>query len=131
MLVGEEVGKPGPPSASRGHAAALPCDGAEDIPWPYRDCEPHRAGLVLGLGIASLILAVTCFLSILGLPAGVAAWVMGQRDRRKMRAGRMDPRGESNTQAGFICGIVGTVMNGLVLAWLALSVLTQLFELRF
>ena len=126
MLVGEEKGQLSRASPAKARPATLPRDGVADIPWPYRDCEPHRASLVLGLGIASLVLAVTCVLSILGLPLGVAALVMGQRDRRKMRAGTMDPKGESTTQAGYICGIVGTVLNGLGVAYLGLSVLLPL-----
>jgi hypothetical protein len=131
MLVREEKGQPSRASPPSTRAAALLRDDGEDIPWPYRDCEPHRARLVLGLGIASLVLSVTCLLSVVGLPLGVAAVVMGRQDRRKMRAGTMDPEGQSTTQTGYICGIVGTVLNGLVVAYLGLSVLSQLLVMRF
>ena len=39
---------------------------------------------------------------------------MGGTDRRKIRAGTMDPDGEGTTQAGWICGIVGVVLSLLV-----------------
>jgi hypothetical protein len=41
------------------------------------------------------------------------AWTMGSGDLREIRAGRMDPRGESNTNAGRICGIIGTILSAL------------------
>ncbi len=61
---------------------------------------PHRGGAILTLGILSIV--------ICGL-LGPIAWIMGNTDLSEMRAGRMDPDGESVTQAGKICGIVGTV----------------------
>jgi hypothetical protein len=36
---------------------------------------------------------------------------MGTNDLREIRAGRMDPEGEGQTQAGRICGIIGTFLN--------------------
>jgi ABC-type Fe3+ transport system permease subunit len=62
--------------------------------------KPHRATAVLVLGILSL---VTCPL------LGVAAWVMGNNDLREMGSGQMDPTGRENTNAGRICGIIGTM----------------------
>jgi hypothetical protein len=63
----------------------------------------HRGALVLTLGILSLVM---CPLQVLG----PVAWVMGNNDLAAMRAGRMDRSGEGITQAGRICGIIGTVM---------------------
>jgi hypothetical protein len=74
-----------------------------------RDCEPHRAGLVLTLGVVSLVLLVIC--GPIGLALALAAWVMGRADLHKMRAGEMDPEGLASTQAGWVCGILGTVLN--------------------
>ena len=36
---------------------------------------------------------------------------MGNSDLVEMRAGRMDPEGEGVTQAGRICGMIGTGLN--------------------
>src|SRR5215831_17724996 len=84
-LIGEEHGKPRPPSTPRSQPTrhpsndrACPACGEratgrarhcvrcgeflgdpDDVPWPYLDCEPHRAGLVMGLGIGSVVLAAT------------------------------------------------------------------------
>jgi hypothetical protein len=74
-----------------------------------RDCEPHRAGLVLTLGVVSLVLLAFC--GPIGLGLGIAAWVMGHGDLRKMRFGEMDPEGLTSTQGGWVCGILGTLLN--------------------
>ncbi len=77
-----------------------------------RDCEPHRGPLVLTLGVLSLVMLTICY--PVGVVLGLAAWVLGQADLRKLRAGGMDPAGHGLTQAGWICGIVGTVLNALI-----------------
>jgi hypothetical protein len=46
---------------------------------------------------------------------GLTAWVMGQNDLAKMRKNIMDVQGHSITHAAWICGIIGTVLNGLAL----------------
>ena len=51
-----------------------------------RRYDPPRDTLILVLGIVS----VTVFPL-----ASIAAWIMGGRDLKEMRAGRMDPSGES------------------------------------
>ena len=62
---------------------------------------PHRGVAILVFGILSFV--VCPFF-------GIAAWVMGNTDLREMAEGRMDPSGRDITQAGRICGIVGTVL---------------------
>ena len=63
--------------------------------------KPHRATTILVLGILSLIVCA---------PLGIIAWIMGNADLKAMEAGTMDPAGRSNTNAGRICGIIGTVL---------------------
>jgi hypothetical protein len=89
---------------------------------PYyrrRDTEPHRGVMVLVFGIISLVcvLANLCYgLGILvGIPLGIVAWVMGHGDLRKIKNHEMDDEGLGMTQAGWICGIIGTILNTLVL----------------
>ena len=41
---------------------------------------------------------------------GIVAWIMGNADLEEMRAGRMDPEGESMTQTGRICGMIATIL---------------------
>jgi hypothetical protein len=45
---------------------------------------------------------------------------MGNNDLKEMRAGRMDPEGESNTNVGRICGMISTILHivGLVVGCL-------------
>jgi len=66
-----------------------------------RPLEPGRGGIVLTLGILSLM---TCAL------LGPFAWVMGKDDLRKMENGLMDDRDRSITQGGMICGIIASAL---------------------
>jgi len=70
--------------------------------------EPHRGVLILVLGILSLALPTCGFI-------GIVAWIMGNTDMRKIQAGQMDRSGESLTQGGRVCGIIGSILFGLVL----------------
>jgi hypothetical protein len=83
--------------------------------------KPHRGTLILVFGILGIVF---CF------PLGIAAWVMGKRDLKEMDAGTMDSSGRSNTNAGRICGMIGTLLAafmvlvliiGAILCILALS----------
>jgi predicted Zn finger-like uncharacterized protein len=80
----------------------------DDEPRPRRRSSgsyaPHRGTLILVLGILSIV----C-MHILG----PVAWILGNNDLKEIRAGRMDPEGESNTNIGRILGIVGTCLLGL------------------
>ncbi|MFO0925600.1 MAG: MJ0042-type zinc finger domain-containing protein [Gemmataceae bacterium] len=81
-----------------------------------RDCEPHRGGFILAMGIISLAVLFACWpLAPLAVVPGLIAWVLGHADLRKIRDGVMDPDGEGSTQAGWVCGIIGTCLNLLVL----------------
>ncbi len=70
---------------------------------------PHRGGTILTLGILGLLCCV---------PLALAAWLMGSSDLNEINAGRMDRAGYGTTQAGMICGIIGTVVGVL---WFFLS----------
>jgi hypothetical protein len=72
-----------------------------------RDLMPHRGGMILTLGILGLVSVFVCCLGLLLSPF---AWIMGNQDLAEIRAGRMDPEGEGMTQAGRICGIIGTII---------------------
>jgi len=65
---------------------------------------PHRGGYVLALGILGLVPLVGAF------PFGIPAWVMGSKDLRGMDLNQVDASGRKLTQAGRVCGIVGTVL---------------------
>ncbi len=78
-----------------------------------RDCEPHRGGLVLALGMMGLIFFPLC--AAIGLVLSICAWVMGRADLIRMRTGTMDREGESNSRIGMICGMAGVPLNILTL----------------
>jgi predicted acyltransferase len=65
------------------------------------DMKPHRGTAVLVLGILGIVICQ---------PLGIAAWVMGNNDLREMNNGLMDPSGRDTTNAGRICGIIGTAL---------------------
>jgi len=64
----------------------------------------HRGTTVLVFGILSLV--VCPFF-------GIAAWTMGNGDLQEMDNGHMDPTGRDLTNAGRICGMVGTGLMAL------------------
>jgi hypothetical protein len=64
--------------------------------------EPHRGTMILVFGILSLVVFPIVF--------GPIAWIMGNNDLAAIRAGRMDPEGEGLTNAGRVCGIIGTIL---------------------
>lgn len=84
-----------------------------------RDLEPHRSGIVLTLGIVGIIMAVMAcgcpFVSVIGVILSPLAWIFGQADLRAMDRQRMDPDGRGSTQGGMVCGIIGTILNTLIL----------------
>ncbi len=63
--------------------------------------KPHRATLILVLGILSLIVCQ---------PLGIFAWIMGNADLKEMAAGTMDPSGKDTTNIGKILGIVAVAL---------------------
>jgi hypothetical protein len=85
-------------------------DDYDDIPR-RRDYAPHRGGAVLTLGILGLVLC--------GVFTAIPAWIMGSKDLTLIREGRMDPAGEGMTRAGYILGIIGTILGILGLIWAA------------
>ena len=62
---------------------------------------PHRGTMILTFGILGI---ACCF------PFGIAAWIMGNTDLPQIEAGMMDPSGKGTTNAGRICGIIGTIV---------------------
>jgi hypothetical protein len=96
-------------------------DDDDDFPR-RRNLTPHRGVIILVLGIVALLGALV-FAPL--LIVGPIAWFMGNADLREIRAGRMDPEGESMTQTGRIMGIVATVL--LILGLLATCLFITFF----
>jgi len=76
--------------------------------------KPHRATLVLGLGIVGLL----C------LPlVGIVAYIFGKKDLAEMDAGVMDPSGRGTTNVGRILGIVAIVYLVIQIVFVAIWLL--------
>ena len=110
--------KPGPPAAPPRAPSGVPSEAPTDEEMrPSRrrrsegGLEAHRGGMVLGFGIASLVLLFV--LAPAGLVFGILAWMWGGADLVRIKGGYMDPSGQGMTQAGYICGIIGTILNAI------------------
>src|SRR5262249_3006934 len=103
-----------PPAPPDEYEEEHPAREYEDEDRPRRrrsraSMQPHRGTMILVMGILSLVVA--------GPILGPIAWIMGNSDLKEIRAGRMDPEGESQTNAGRICGMIATILSisGIVL----------------
>jgi hypothetical protein len=118
----------------------LPAEVEPERPWEQpgavrRDCAPHRAGLIAGLGLAAWatsVLGGLCFVLLpltapLALAPGAAAWALGRRDVGAIDAGRMDPAGRGPTEYGLQSGRTAILIMLLAVAgWAALFALSAL-----
>lgn len=83
---------------------------------------PHRGVMILVFGILGLVCCVIF---------GIVAWVMGNGDLREMSEGRMDPSGQSLTQAGKICGIISVALAILgMIVGILMTIATSLAGVR-
>ncbi|MGL5858348.1 MAG: hypothetical protein ACRC35_08090 [Angustibacter sp.] len=74
-----------------------------------------KATTVLALGISSLVLLVTCFLSVVAFVPGVIGVTMAGGARREIAASGGRLTGESQVQAGVICSWVTIGLSVLLL----------------
>jgi hypothetical protein len=98
-------------------------------PWAHLGPQPQEpangpavAGFVLGLSGLGLLVFTFGFLFIAALPCSVLAIIFGRKGKRKVQAGETRKH-LGLARAGFIMGIVGTVLGVLAaagwIAWLA------------
>jgi hypothetical protein len=85
-------------------------------------------GVYVGGAVAGPVALGGIPVTIIGLVLGILAWTWGARDLALMKANVMDPAGQGMTMAGYICGIIGTILNaiGLIVACVG-AVLVLLF----
>lgn len=81
--------------------------------------KPHRATLVLALGIVGLLCCG---------PLGIVAYIFGKKDLAEMDAGVMDPSGRGTTNVGRILGIVAMVFLVLQVIYFIVVILTGGFS---
>lgn len=98
-------------------------DGYGSIRKVRRRYPPHRGGLIMALGLISLIGG---WLFCLPVVVGPVAWILGQIDLRAIREGRMDPAGESMVRTGQVCGIISTIILLLSVVVIGCLILTGL-----
>lgn len=70
---------------------------------------PHRGALVLIFGLVGILMGCPLFSAL--------AWILGSRDLREIRAGRMDRSGEGVTLIGMVLGMIITIL------WLVISLI--------
>lgn len=80
-------------------------DDFDDIGRIRHSSVPHRGGAILAMGLLALVL-----FPYVTIVCGPMAWVMGNADLTEIRAGRMDPSGESLVQAGRVLGMIATIL---------------------
>jgi hypothetical protein len=78
-------------------------DDQDDERPRRRRLEAHRGGMILVFGILAIV-------GVASIPFGPLAWILGNADLKAMRAGRMDPSGESQTNLGRILGMISTLL---------------------
>jgi len=89
-----------------------------------RNLPPNRSGLIMALGLISLIGG---WMFCVPVVVGPIAWILAQMDLRAIRAGEMDPTNESMIRTGQVCGIISTVILILGAGLVFLFVLAGLF----
>jgi hypothetical protein len=82
-----------------------------------REVAPPRGGVLLALGILSIVVGVPSLYlvvpALLGLPLSLVAYLMADRDLLEMRAGRMDRSGRASAHAAQWCALVGFLLSAL------------------
>ena len=100
---------------------------AAATPYGARPSAPQgpqpKTGVVLTLGTLSLISAVGIYLLVcccwplsllpmlVALGCGIPAWLVGQQELKKFKAGVYSGRGKGEITAGYIFGILGVVLS--------------------
>ena len=94
--------------------------------------QQHRASVVFGLGLSSLIINVVgcCadhfvpfVLPALAVVLGILGWIFGRHDLRAMQAGTMDSSGYSTTKSGKTLAMVSVILAGVLLVLKMLMIL--------
>lgn len=88
--------------------------------WPTPPMPPQN-----GMGVAAMVLgilscALFCMYGILSLVLGVLAIVFGIKGRKRAERGEATNHGQA--QAGFIMGIIGTILGVAVIVLLAIGI---------
>ena len=77
---------------------------------PSGNVNPHRGLLILITGL----LGFSCFLF------GIAAFVLAKSDLDGMKSGSVDPAGRSLTKVGMTLGVMGAIVQAIIVLYLLL-----------
>jgi hypothetical protein len=111
-----------PPPAGPARGEIYHSEFDEDEGVAQRTVRRHRGPIVMGLGIAGLVMF--CVFPLGWILGGIAVAVAAS-DLQDMSRGRMDRSGRGQTQIGRYCGITATILATLVcLLWLFRLVVT-------
>jgi hypothetical protein len=88
--------------------------------WPGMPMAPQN-----GMGTAAMVLGILscclfCIYGVVSLGLGITAMVLGVKAKKRADRGEATNRGQA--QAGFITGIIGTVLGILVIAFLIVAI---------
>ncbi len=111
----------------------LPVNGLAGMPSPFARppgvpmpaagfVAPHRGALVLVFGVLGIVVGCPVFSAL--------AWILGSRDLREIRAGRMDRQGEGITLVGMILGMIVSIL-WLVCGFITLTIVLIAIAARF
>ncbi|MGW1895475.1 DUF4190 domain-containing protein [Streptomyces sp. NPDC002004] len=112
---------PPPPIAPTGPGASgYGYPGYPGYGWSGMPMAPQN-----GLGVAAMVLGIIsvclfCFYGVVSVILGILALVFGIKGRKRVERGEADNPGQA--QAGFILGIIGTVLGVLVIVLLAIGI---------
>ncbi len=110
----EEDSPYAPPSAESGRRRA---------PQYGRESRSNTGTQNLGIGslVSSAIGCSCCQIgSVVGVILGIMAWTRASRELREVDAGLRPPHERSTARAGLICGIIGTILDGLSLVFIVI-----------
>lgn len=89
------------------------------LPRRHERLPPNRGGLIMALGLVSLIGG---WMFCLPFVVGPVAWLMAHQDLRGIRDGHLDSNNENMVRTGQICGIISTIIVLGILGLIALIV---------
>jgi hypothetical protein len=95
-----------PPPREQPAPLSFPPEPRDD--FPRTGVRPHRGGVLVGLGVLSLVLF--CLPPGGAILAGMVLWMAGN-DLNEMRYGRMDGAGRVQTRIAHACGVCSIVFT--------------------
>lgn len=119
---GGHYGGPGPGVHGRGYPGApspYGYPGPGGYGWPAAQLPTGKSVAAVVVGIISLVMVASCWGSFLGILTSPVALGLGLSARRGVDRGELGGRGQAT--AGFVMGIVGTVLSAVIIGIIVLT----------